>query len=245
MEGKKYYIGFLIFFLALSDTIAGYKEIIYGAYISGDMTLWKRTIDAMELKKGKTNEYILELVNYQYGYIGWCLGQKQKEEEAEKYLDLAEEYLEALELKSFRLSYVHAYRSAFYGYRIGLSLWQAPVIGPKSIDEAKMAMKLDAANPFGFIQYGNAQYHMPALFGGSKSIAIDYFLQAEKKMVTQMTIYAGDWNYLSLLTMIGQAFEETGNNAAARAYYEKILKVEPEFLWVKNQLYPNILKKLK
>lgn len=244
MEGKKYYIGFLFFFLVLSDVYAGYREIIYGAYLSGDMTLWKRTIDAMNLKQGKTNEYILELVNYQYGYIGWCLGQKRKDE-AEKYLELAEGYLEALESKSFKPSYIHAYRSAFYGYRIGISAWQAPFIGPKSIEEAKLAMEMDAANPYGFIQYGNAQYYMPAVFGGSKSVAIGYFLQAQKKMEAQMSLYTNDWNYLSLLALIGKAYEETGNYGLAKNYYEKILKVEPDFLWVKNQLYPNIIKKLK
>ncbi|MFN8208453.1 MAG: tetratricopeptide repeat protein [Bacteroidales bacterium] len=244
MERKKYFIGLIVFILSLSGAKAGYREIIYGSYISSDMALWKRTIDAMHLKQGKNNEFILELVNYQYGYIGWCLGQK-RDDEAESYLELAEDYLDALEAKSFKPSYTHAYRSAFYGYRIGLSIWIAPVIGPKSIEEANQAMKLDSRNPFGFIQYGNAQYHMPAMFGGSKSHAIDYFKLAEKKMEAQMTLYAGDWNYLSLLAMIGKAYEDTGDYRAARTYYEKALKEEPNFLWVKNQLYPNILKKIK
>jgi len=31
----------------------------------------------------------------------------------------------------------------------------------------------------------------------------------------------------------------------AKKYYEKILKIEPEFLWVKNELYPQLLKKIK
>ena len=52
-----------------------------------------------------------------------------------------------------------------------------------------------------------------------------------------------DWNYLSLQTAIAQAYEETGKWGLAKLYYEKILKIEPDYSWVKNELYPAILKK--
>ena len=52
-----------------------------------------------------------------------------------------------------------------------------------------------------------------------------------------------NWNYLSLLTSIAKAYEVTGRKAMAKLYYEKILKIEPNFMWVKNELYPKILNK--
>jgi len=52
-----------------------------------------------------------------------------------------------------------------------------------------------------------------------------------------------NWNYLSLLTSIARAYEATGRSAMAKLYYDKILKIAPDYLWVKNELYPKFLKK--
>ena len=49
------------------------------------MSNWKIIIDKMESKPDKSEIFILELVNYQYGYIGWCLENDDKVQ-AKKYL---------------------------------------------------------------------------------------------------------------------------------------------------------------
>ena len=244
MERKKYHV--IIFLLLLASTIvrAGNKSVIYQAYISNDMLKWKKTIDAMQAGKDKTSPFLLELVNFQYGYIGWCIGSDRKDE-ASKYLEIAENNLEILEKRSYKVSYLNSYKSAFYGFHIGLSVLKAPFIGPKSVSAAELAMKQDSTNPYGFIQYANSQYYMPAAFGGSKTLAIRYYQKAEKIMKSNPAFLKEDWNYLSLLSIIGKAMEETGNLRSARQYYERILKLEPNFLWVKNELYPNLLKKIK
>jgi uncharacterized membrane protein len=62
-------------------------------------------------------------------------------------------------------------------------------------------------------------------------------MEADKEGVTE------NWNYLSLLTLITQSYISTNNIDAAKAYFQKIFKVEPNYLWVKNELYPQFLKK--
>ena len=54
-----------------------------------------------------------------------------------------------------------------------------------------------------------------------------------------------DWNYLSLLPQIAKAYEELKDYKNAENYYRKILSVAPDFAWVKNELYPQFLKKRK
>jgi len=54
-----------------------------------------------------------------------------------------------------------------------------------------------------------------------------------------------DWNYLSILTLITQSLIATNNYDEAKVYFQKLFKVEPNYLWVKNELYPQFLKKLK
>ena len=81
---------------------------------------------------------MLELVNYQYGYIGYCLG-FDKKDEARNIPECAQKNLNILENNKYYLSVINAYKSAFYGFRIGLNPITAPVNGLKSIDCAKTA----------------------------------------------------------------------------------------------------------
>ena len=246
MERKKCTFILIITFISISSLSlsAQYKATIYNAYISNNMNEWKKTIDKMQQQEKKSDEFLLELINYQYGYIAWCLGNNEKKQ-AKKYLTLAEENLENLEKLSLYPSYVSAYKAAFYGYSVGLNKLKAPFVGPKSIDAAIQAMKENPNNPYGFIQYANAQFYMPPIFGGSKSEALEYYKQAQSIMEKDKDKLKKDWNYLSLLTNMAQAYTEIKEYDKADEYYKHILTIEPNFNWVKNELYPNFIKREK
>jgi tetratricopeptide (TPR) repeat protein len=207
------------------------------------MAGWKNIVDQIETIKNKNDDLLLELVNYEYGYIAWCIGNKRNEE-AKIYLNLAEMNISKLVKNNHNLSMVNSYKAAFYGYRIGLNILLAPFIGPKSMECAKMAIKQDASNPLGHIQYAYIQYYMPSVFGGSKTEALQSFIKAKDLMEkTEKDIYQ-NWNYLNLLTTIAQTYSDLNDFKTSRIYYEKILKREPGFGWVKNKLYPQLLKKM-
>lgn len=244
MERKKYLTLTIFLLLGFMNIHASNKTEIYKAYISNDMNLWKKTIDEMNQQNSKSNDFRLELLNYQYGYIAWCIGNK-KSKIAESYIELGEKSIHILEKTSSHASVINAYKSAFYGYRIGLNLLKAPFIGPKSVECAKLSIKQDPNNPYGYIQYANSQFYMPAVFGGSKKIALDYYTKAKKLMERNHQKVIEDWNYLSLLSMIAKTYTELKDFNQAKLCYEEILKIEPDFLWVKNELYPELLKKIK
>lgn len=238
MERTKYrpLIALWLVFLGFSAE-AGNQQTIYEAFVKGDMQRWKNTIDKMQEKSSPSSSFLLELINYQYGYIGWALG-NEKEDEAEKYLNLAEENLEKIGKKNTYRSEYHSYKAAFLGFRIGLSNWKAPFLGPKSIENAEKAIALGKTNPMAYLENGNIQFYMPKAFGGSKAEAIGYYLIAQKLMERSSKYTSQNWNYLNLLVIIAKAYHKIGQKAKAKAYYEKILAIEPEFLWVKNELYP-------
>lgn len=242
MEMKKSTLIILIFFLSIWPLSAQYKSAIYDAYLTNRMDEWKNIIDKMQEKPSKTDQFLLELINYQYGYIGWCIGNDEMGQ-AKTYLKLAEDNLAQLEKNSYKPSYINTYKSAFYGFSIGLNKLKAPFVGPKSVNAAKLAMKEDASNPYGFIQYGNSQFYMPPVFGGSKSEALKYYHRAQSIMEGNPNNLKEDWNYLSLLVNIGQAYTEMKEYDKAEASYKQILEIEPNFNWVKNELYPNFIKK--
>ncbi|HEY5590537.1 MAG TPA: hypothetical protein VIK55_05915 [Paludibacter sp.] len=241
MVKNKHLLATLLWLLSFTFMQANNRSDIYHAYITNDRTKWKKTIDRMEKETPKTNDFVLELINYQYGYIGWCLGTDRKNE-AVKYLNLAEKNIDQLASTSYKLSYVNAYKAAFYGFRMNLALYKAPVLGPKRISCCKTAMQLDKTNPFGFLQFGNTLYYRPKVLGGSKNEGLSYYLKAERLMESLPAYNTGDWNYLNLLAIISLAYEETGQREMAGKYYQKAIRVEPKFVEIINELFPALKK---
>jgi tetratricopeptide (TPR) repeat protein len=242
----KYRLTFVLLILFVAGLKASFKSEVYSSYVNNRMSDWKGLIDQLNIQLNdqleKTSVQLLELVNYQYGYIGWCLT-TNRNDEALEYLKLAEENVRIVEERNSELSLVNAYKSAFYGYRIVLSKFSAPFIGHKSSECALQAILLDPNQPFGHIQLGNVKFHSPSLLGGSKREAIGYYLKAKAMMEKHMEEIHGDWNYLSLLTTIARAYESINDLVNAKLMYEEILRFEPEFTWIRDELYPAFLKK--
>jgi len=243
MERAKYLVAIIFLMLSFTND-SSYKSEIYEAYIRNDMGRWRAIIDEMNMKESKSEEFILELINYQYGFIAWCIS-KDKIELAKKYMELAEKNIEILSSKNFELSSVYSYKSALYGCEIRINVLKAPVIGTKSLKFLKMAIEIDENNPWGYIQYANRMYYMPAIFGGSKDIAVENYKKAQRLMENGDYNVKNDWNYLNLLTTIAQAFSDLKKYEEAKYYYDKVLGIEPDFIWVKNKLYPELLQQMK
>ncbi len=243
MERTKHQIIFFLLILIAVKLNASYRSEVYYAYVNNSMEKWKSVIDRMNLIENKSDELLHELVNYQYGYIGYCIGFNKKSE-AKKYLDLAEQNIEILENNDYDLSVINAYKCAFYGFRIGLNKLSAPINGLKSLEYGRTALELDKNNYFAWIQYGNIQFYMPAAFGGSKKEGIEYFIMAKELLEKNPDDLDENWNYLSLMVLIGQSYTYIDEFNSALAIYEDILKLEPDFLYVKNELYPDLLKKM-
>ncbi len=238
MEKKKnillvLFVGF--FFQLFGQT----NKTIYEAYISGNMGAWKKHMD---LYKAYSNEQKLNLINFQYGFIAYCIDQNN-ENEAEKQLKKAETLLDELNKQGYKLSILNAYKSAFIGFKIGLAPHKAPFIGQKSLDFAKKSIVLDDTNYFGYVQLGNIAFYTPTLLGGSKTDAMKHYLKALELMEKNPASLKNNWNYLNLLATIINAYYEIGEYEKAKMYCIKTLEIESQFDWIKNDLYPKTLKK--
>lgn len=244
MERTKRNLIIAILVLFALNLTGSEKKDIYDAYINNAMSVWKKIIDQLELKTEKNSQQQLELVNYQYGYIACCFSHNHKDE-AVVYLKLAEDHIRLLEMNKFELSKTNAYKSAFYGYHIGLNVFSAPFIGSKSAACAKLSVAIDPNDYFGYIQLGNVRLHAPSFMGGSKPEALKNFLKARALMERDGLDRSDDWNYLSLLISIAKTYEILNEANSAKLTYEEILKFEPKFKWVKDELYPQLLKKIK
>jgi tetratricopeptide (TPR) repeat protein len=221
------------------NTLATYRSDIYKAYITGDITLWKNVIDRMNSTSDPSSEIREELINYQYGYIGWCIGIKDHSE-AKEYLGLAEKNLETLSGNKKYSSLVSSYKAAFTGYRIAMNGMLAPVLGFRSIDFAREAVALDPRDAFAWIQNGNVEFYWPAIFGGSKKEALGHFLRAQEILERNPGELKENWNYINLLLLLAQTYSYLDDNTSSKACLDKILQIAPDFAWVKNKMYPQI-----
>lgn len=223
---------------------ASERDSIYKAYISGDMELWRRVIDKMHDAKDKTTTQELDLLNFEYGYIGWCLGAK-KTALAKTYMKRMDERMSRLTRQQVRPALLSAYISAYFGFQVGLNKLKAPFLGQKSIAAAQRSVELEPSNALGHIQLGNIDYFRPPLFGGSKREALKHYLTAERLLQSEMKAKGldKDWNLLSLQVQIADTYESLDEINQADEYYKKILTSAPDFKWVKDDLYPKFKQK--
>lgn len=223
---------------------ASERDSIYKAYVSGDMELWRRVIDKMHDDKDKITTQELDLLNFEYGYIGWCLGSK-KTELAKIYMRRMDERINHLTKQQVRPALLNAYISAYFGFQVGLNKLKAPILGQKSIAAAQKSVELDSLNALGHIQLGNIDYFRPPIFGGSKQEALKHYLTAERLLLSSLKAAgkATSWDLLSLQVQIADTYESLDDIKQANEYYKKILTSTPDFKWVKDDLYPKFKQK--
>lgn len=237
----------LIFILVLElgmsiSLMSQNRTDIYNAFISGDMNKWKEKI--VEIEKDKPTNFTdkLELVSYYYGYIGYSLGVKNKKE-AQVYVDKGEVLLSQLVNNNPQDADVYAFKAAFVGFKIAISSFKAPFIGKQSTTNVEKALSINKNNIQANIEKANILYYSPSMFGGDKQLAMEYYFKAVNLFEKEPDNIQQNWMYLSLLTRIGELQTTQGNLTEAKKTFEKILKVEPRFLYVKNELLPALISK--
>lgn len=230
---------FICFFAKGQD----FNSQIYNAYLVGDMDRWENILKRMELNyRMYDNEDLLnEIIEVQYGLIGYLIGADRKSD-AEKVLKKAEENLEKLLKNNENNARLWAYKSAFVGFRIGISPYKAPFLGPKSFKYIDQAILFDSQNPYVLMEFANGRYYAPAFAGGDKRTALEKFKQAIYLLEQDSLKMQGRWYYLMAKTKYGNILMEDGNAKEALRIFNEILIFEPNYTWVSKELKPNAIK---
>ena len=242
---------FLLFFIlvplfSVSQDYSGKNEMqckFYEAYVTGEMEPWPEYIDKLEriYSDNSSGELLYDIVEAYYGYVAYAIGIDEYDE-ANKYIEAAEHYLVKLEEKQEYKSTALAFKGAFIAFKIGMNRAKAVYLGPRSMSNINMALELDHENINALIEKGNAEYHMPRIFGGSYSKATEYFNRAVNAMEKSDENLSCNWTYMNALAWLAQSYEKAGKIIKAENTYLKILEKEPEFDWVANELYPEFRK---
>jgi len=214
------------------------NEQVYQAFITDQMEGWDQVIVSMSSRKATLrDEQLGELVNYYYGYTGWIIGEDQKKK-AFRYIEHAEAIIDQLMVKYPNAPEWYAYKAAFTAYKISLNKMKAAFLAKESNKNIERAIELGPDCAQGWIEKGNGMFYTPKLLGGSKEEALKAYKKAIRIMEKNPESIHQDWLYLNVLMMLGQSYEKIGNTTMAQRTYEKILRIEPDFIYMRDELYP-------
>ncbi|MFC2129344.1 tetratricopeptide repeat protein [Bacteroidota bacterium] len=240
--GKRIILFILLcsFFIGISAQNAK----LYDAYISNQMDIWKTEMDRMEQDylTEKNIDNLFDLTLAQYGYIAYCMSMDQKKM-ATDYVEKAKQNAETMLEYDSKWARAHATRGAIYGFEAGQAPYKGIVLGTRAIREVEEAMVLDPVNPYIWMEKGNIDLYKPTIFGGNKHDAIKFYLKAIELFEQDPGLTEKNWLYLNTLNGLARAYVKTDRIKKANRTYLKILELEPDFQWIRNDVYPKFLEK--
>lgn len=240
---KKWIIGgFILWSIGLQAQ--EYQSQIYQYYLEGKMGQWKEVMEQMsqEYERTASMELLYDITEAEYGYIAWCLSVKEKKEAA-RMLDEADGHIETLLKWQANNPRIYSLKGALYGFRIQLKPLKAPSYGKISQEANDKAIQLGPGEPQAWMEKANIAFYKPKAFGGSKSEAVLLYEKAVKLYEASPERMNQNWLYLNCLMGLGMAYEKTDQIQAAGQVYEKVLRMEPSFKWVSEEVYPRFREK--
>jgi tetratricopeptide (TPR) repeat protein len=221
-----------------------YNENIYSAFISGEMDMWEYNMNRMEERylKERNIQGLYDLTYTFYGYIAYCIVTGD-EATARYYIDKAGRNIDILLSYDSLWAEAYSLRGALYGFEIGLNPLKALEYGIKSIRNINRAVELDKNNPRVLMELGNMKYYTPRILGGGLKKAIHYHEKAVNMFESDKKEIRNDWIYLLVLTNLARWYSEDNRINQAKITYKKILNIEPDYLWVRDYLYPELVNK--
>jgi len=219
------------------------KHLEYGAYLNNSKTLWKSVVDKRQNIYDETSSPsdLYELVASQHGLLNNTMSD-QDEDLFDEYVDEAKDNIEILIDEDYKQAEAKAILSSIYGFEMAYSSWKGMFLGAKSSNTISSAIKLNDQSPLVWQVYANSKLFTPKAFGGNQQEAVESFKKSVE-LYEEQGYTKNNWRYLDALAWLGQAYQKIGETDKARQTFEKALKVEPEFSWVKHSLLPAIASK--
>ena len=238
---------FLVGFLLLTSseiTLSQYTdEQIFSDFTTNHIANWETPIKSLanspELQDN--DSLLLTYCNLLYGITGFYIAGKNTKSDI--VLTQFFDAVAMLKAKPKLASYYQTYLAAAIAYDMALRPYKMPFEAGKSFSLAYKATKTNHGNPVAWVILGNAKYYAPALFGGNLTESLKFFNTAIALWKYQNNT-ENNWLYINTMAWGGFVNYKLRNFDKAKAIYQEILKTAPDFFWVKNELLPDVKRKL-
>ncbi len=187
---------------------------LFRAYLDKDMSTWLSLILAAErsLQPSGNKEEMFRLTLALYGYTAYLTGERDKAL-ARVYLNKLESYIARLKTMKYTPSRVAALEIGVIAFRMSLDPASAVTEGPKLLRKINRAAEAYPGCPYILTEKGNADFHRPAVWGGSFKKAAGHYRRA----VDLFRKAGGDntcsWFYLNTLVQLRKAAAKAGMEA--------------------------------
>lgn len=221
------------------------RQMIFEAYQEGNPQPWRQAIAQLEKKDNGRNENdrLYELALAKYGLIGYCLATESCQD-VDELIDETEGHLDFLLDQDKVLAKTKAMYGALLAMKIGLNPAKAIYLGPRSSSYIDAAVKLNPESPEAWVEMGNMRFHAPSLFGGDLEESITCFEKAVMLFEQGTKTDRTNWLYLHARVWAAQGYEKKGEWEQALNIYETISEQYPDFIWVVQELLPNLLDRV-
>ncbi len=200
----------------------------YAAFISGDMKLWEKELNALfSSNVPESDSAKLKKLEYTFGYIGWCISDSINEE-AKVWFNRFKKTLES-ESKSDKINKcdIDIYKNALLCYSVILENKNLMITGSRAYIRTKEIIEKYPDNYFARILMSKIVLNMPKkLGGGSRQKAIDYLRQAIVLMEGD-GVDSNNWLYLNTLINIADLYRQESDFIASETFINKIRLKEP------------------
>lgn len=231
--------------LNAQDTL---DETMYKAYLSNESVpeTWKQVVASRKelwKKDGRDQHVHFQLALAQFGLLASTM-RNQDEDLFDEYYDSIEDELKVIMEAEPKWGEPYSLLSSVYGLKMSYSPMQGIFLGAKSGSLSEKGAKLSPKSPLVWKVIANAKLFTPEMWGGDINESIEAFEKCVQLYETDPAGLKFNWMYLDALAFMGQAYVKNGDTGKAISAYEKALKAEPEFGWVKHVLLPQAKAKV-
>lgn len=205
------------------------------AFMRQDMSVWDRYMHAYNFNSLSQKEK-LRYLSYEYGYVATAI--EQKAADAKTHLTNFEAHIDAVEsvLPAAKLL---CYRSSAAAYHALYNKMLFVTKGAESYSLVKQAYATDSLDPGVLTLKGNVDFYAPKSLGGNKQRGMNAFFKA-RRIYEQRGLTHCNWNYLSCCLCIIQGYQKMGKFEKAIDECKALLKKEPNYVYVRNTLLPEL-----
>jgi len=227
-----------------SKQLIDVKHIFYKAYLTSNTSLWQEGINKLKAQyENSPDNYdlLLNIARAENGLLRSSIYNKDKgtfkkfiritEKNVDILLQHNDEWVDALVLKA-----------GIYTMKMAFSPIKAMTLGPKILKYTNLAYEINNNKPSVITLKASMKLHAPSAFGGDVNEAIKLFEKTIKLYESNPDQLDYNYQYLNALGMQGMALLKAGKKDEAIKVFHKSIKLEPDFIWVKNVLLPEAQK---
>lgn len=136
--------------------------------------------------------------------------------------------------------------SAIYLMKASNSGLSAPFYASKANSLIEEVLNADASNPRAYLLKGIYLYNLPLFLGGGVKKAKKSFYDAIKLFDKNSADWNNEdfynWGKIEAYAWLGDCFLKEGDKESAKRIFDEGLRLDPEFSWIKDFLYPLLAK---